>query len=181
MVFSQEAAAAKTFNINSIHSSISFKVRHLVAQVRGEFTQFKGTIVLDEDHLENSKVTAVIDADSINTNDTQRDEHLKSSDFLNVASYPEILFISKSIKDNQITGDLIMHGVTKSVTLNFEYHGTQEDQWHNLRAGFSASGVIDRRDFGITFNQTLDQGGVVIGDEIKIDIEIEGALAASSE
>ena len=167
------AAFAETYRINTVHSSVQFKVRHLVAWVRGEFTDFKGNFEFNPENPSESSMVIVIRAESINTNNEQRDEHLRSGDFLDAAANPELLFVSTRVTADEIIGDLTLHGVKKEVTLEYEYHGEMMDQWKNRRAGFSASTVIDRKDFGITFNQVLDEGGLVIGDDITIEIEIE--------
>jgi len=174
-------AATKTFKIITTHSNISFKIQHLVTKVKGEFTNFKGKIELDQEDLTQSKVTAIISVESISTNNKQRDEHLLSGDFFDVKVYPEIIFVSKKITKDKVIGDLTMHGVTKEVSLDYEFHGVRKDKWHNLRAGFSVQGVLDRQDFNIVFNQQLDTGGFVLGNEITIEIDLEVARSQKLE
>ncbi|HVA74280.1 MAG TPA: YceI family protein [Acidimicrobiales bacterium] len=174
--------AAGTWNIDPVHSEVGFVVRHvMVSKVKGVFSKFEGAITVDEDPLK-SKVEATIDASSIDTREAQRDAHLRSSDFFDVETHPEIRFVSTSVAragdDFKVTGDLTIHGVTRPVDLALELNGVGPDPWGGLRAGFSATTEISRADFGIVFNIPLDGGGVVVGDKIKIYLEIEAVLAS---
>jgi len=174
--------AAGTWNIDPVHSEVGFVVRHvMVSKVKGVFSKFEGAITVDEDPLK-SKVEATIDASSIDTREAQRDAHLRSSDFFDVETHPEIRFVSTSAAragdDFKVTGDLTIHGVTRPVDLALELNGVGPDPWGGLRAGFSATTEISRADFGIVFNIPLDGGGVVVGDKIKIYLEIEAVLAS---
>jgi len=172
------AAQAASYAIDASHSSVSFKVRHMmVSKVKGFFEDFEGTIEFDETNMKSAKVNAVIQMASVNTNDEKRDGHLRNEDFFDVAKYPTMTFTSTGVKqdgdDWLLMGDLTMHGVTKPVTLELEYNGTVEDPWGNTRVGFSAEGEIDRTEFGIVYNSTLDKGGLAVGNEVEIMLEIE--------
>jgi polyisoprenoid-binding protein YceI len=174
---------AGTWNIDPSHSEVGFVVRHvMVSKVKGVFSKFEGAITVDEDPLR-SRVEATIDASSIDTREPQRDAHLRSSDFFDVETHPEIRFVSTSVAPNGddfvVTGDLTIHGVTRQVELDLEFNGVAPDPWGGLRAGFSANTEISRADFGIVFNIPLDGGGVVVGDKIKISLEIEAVLQQS--
>ena len=171
---------AGTWAIDPVHSEVGFSVRHLmVSKVKGTFRTFEGTITIAENPLD-SKVEATIDASSIDTRDEGRDTHLRSADFFEVESHPQITFVSTSVQpagsDYVVTGDLTIHGVTRSVELGLEFNGVSPDPMGGTRAGFSAGTEISRGDFGIEFNMPLDGGGVVVGDKIKITIEIEAIL-----
>lgn len=172
------AAQAATFAIDASHSSVGFKVRHMmVSNVRGAFDQFEGTIEFDEAAMGEASVEAVIQVSSVDTADEKRDQHLVSADFFDAEQFPEMTFRSTALKQDgeawMLHGELTLHGVTKPVTLELEYNGTIEDPWGNTRAGFSAEGKIDRRDFGITWNNTLDKGGLAVGNDVTIQLEIE--------
>jgi polyisoprenoid-binding protein YceI len=172
--------ATGTWTIDPVHSEVDFTVRHLmVSKVRGSFKTFDGTITIAENPLE-SRVEAHIDASSVDTRDENRDTHLRSSDFFEVEKHPQITFVSTAVRpaggDYVVTGELTIHGVTRSVDLALEYNGVSSDPWGGQRAGFSASTEISRGDYGIEFNMPLDGGGVVVGDKIKINIEIEAVL-----
>ena len=169
-----------TYEIDPAHSNVSFSVRHLmVTNVRGSFKSVKGTVVYDPEDPSASTVHAVIDAGSITTNDNERDTHLKSEDFLFVARYPTIEFNSTGVKASdhtgfEVTGDLTVRGVTKPVLLTVEDVSTEtKDPWGNLRIGASAKAKIKRSDFGLTWNAPLETGGVLVGDEVKLDFELE--------
>lgn len=171
-----------TWSIDASHSEVGFSVRHLaVAKVKGQFESFEGTITIAEDPLQ-SAVEASIDLASITTRDKQRDEHLRSSDFFNVEANPKMTFRSTSVtpsgSDYKLVGDLTIKDVTKPVELDLEFNGVSPDPWGGTRAGFSATGEINRKDFGIDFNIPLDGGGFVIGDKIKLVLEVEAALQA---
>lgn len=171
-----------TWSIDASHSEVGFSVRHLaVAKVKGQFESFEGTITIAEDPLQ-SAVEASIDLASITTRDKQRDEHLRSSDFFNVEANPKMTFRSTSVtpsgSDYTLVGDLTIKDVTKPVELDLEFNGVSPDPWGGTRAGFSATGEINRKDFGIDFNIPLDGGGFVIGDKIKLVLEVEAALQA---
>lgn len=169
---------AETFAIDASHSEVGFQVRHLVSQTRGRFNDFAGTIDLDPKNLANSSVDFKIKATSIDTNVADRDKHLRGADFFDVEKYPEITFKSRSIKaagndTYNVTGTLTMHGVSKDITLPVTYLGQAKDPWGNTRAGFEAATTLNRKDFGIVWNKALDAGGAMLGDDVKISINLE--------
>ena len=173
---------ADQYNIDPAHSQVGFKVRHLMSQVRGGFNEFSGTVSLNPAKLETSSVEFKIKAASIDTGVADRDKHLRSPDFFDVEKYPELTFKSTSIKATgkdayAVTGNLTIHGVTKQVTLPVTFLGTARDPWGNERAGFETSATLDRKDYGIVWNQALDAGGFILGDEVKIDIGLEAIKA----
>jgi polyisoprenoid-binding protein YceI len=167
------------WQIDAAHSSIEFSVRHMmVAKVRGEFTRFDGTIDLDEAHPERTSVNIEIDAASIDTRLEPRDTHLRSADFLDAETYPTLDFVSRRVtrqgKDRaQLVGDLSIRGVKKEVTLDVEYAGQAKSPWGTTSTGFSAQTKISRKDWGLNWNQALETGGLLVGDEITIRIELE--------
>jgi polyisoprenoid-binding protein YceI len=174
---------AGTWDIDPVHSDISIIARHfVVSKVRGHFKEFSGTIVTGDDAL-SSSVNATINAASIDTNNEQRDGHIRSADFLDVEKFPEITFASTGLQVNgddfKLDGNLSLHGVTKPVTLDLELSGLGPDAYGGTRVGFSATATINRSDFGIDISMPLDGGGVVVGDKIQIALEVEGVLRAS--
>lgn len=175
------------WNIDASHSNLQFSVRHMViTKVRGAFRSYRGVLELDEnDGFSLRKVDVSIDAASIDTAEPKRDEHLRGSDFLDVAAYPTLRFQSRTLarqKDRyQITGDLTIHGVTRSVVLDAEFQGRGKDPWGGERAAFSARTSVDREDFGLTWNQVLEAGGVLVGTKIEIEIEVQAVKAAQAE
>jgi polyisoprenoid-binding protein YceI len=171
---------AGTWVIDPVHSEVGFVVRHLmVSKVKGRFNTFEGAITIAENALD-SKVEATIDASSVDTRDENRDNHLRSSDFFEVESHPKITFVSTSVRpegsDFMVSGDLTIHGVTRPVELELEFNGVSPDPMGGTRSGFSATTEISRADFGIDINMPLDGGGVVVGDKIKINLEVEAIL-----
>jgi polyisoprenoid-binding protein YceI len=169
---------ADIFTVDPAHSEVTFQIRHLVSQVRGRFNDFSGTIQMDPKNLPASSVEFQIKAASIDTNQSDRDKHLRSADFFDVEKFPEITFKSKSIKPAgkdtyNVTGTLTMHGVSKEVTLPVTYLG--QANMRGVRAGFAASTTLDRKDYGITWNHALDNGGAILGDEVKVEINLETA------
>ena len=173
---------AGTWTIDPSHSEVGFSVRHLmVSKVKGNFETFEGTITIADDPLQSS-VTAEVDLGSINTRDEARDGHLKSADFFEVESHPKLTFTSTSVEpkggDYVVTGDLTIKGTTKSVVLDLEFNGVHPDPWGGTRAGFSAETEISRKDFGVDFEVPMDGPGVVVGDKIKVQLEVEGVLQA---
>ncbi|HZC43122.1 MAG TPA: YceI family protein [Acidobacteriaceae bacterium] len=168
-----------SYEIDSTHSSVHFSVRHLmVSNVRGEFTKVSGTVKFDPQNPSASSVDATIDANSISTRDPQRDGHLKSPDFLDTEKFPTITFRSKKIQAHAgagtITGDLTIHGVTREITLDVEGPSPEmKDPWGKQRIGASATTKLSRKEFGLTWNAALETGGVMIGDEVKITIDVE--------
>jgi polyisoprenoid-binding protein YceI len=175
--------AKTTWKLDPTHSLVEFGVKHLmITTVKGRITDVEGTIYTDENDPRKSSVEATLKAVSIDTRTEQRDQHLRSADFLHVENYPEIKFRSTRIegdKENfKLTGDLTIRDVTKSVTLDVQFEGRTKDPWGGERVGFSGSGKIDRRDFGLTWNQALEAGGVAVGHEIKISLEVEAVKVA---
>jgi polyisoprenoid-binding protein YceI len=171
---------AATWQIDPDHSSFQFKVRHLtVSNVKGDFTKVKGVVTIDDKDISNLNVELTIDAASVNTGHAKRDEHLRASDFFDVAKYPTITFVSKKvIKDGpdrlKVIGDLTLHGVTREVTVNVEGPNQEvKDPWGNFRRGATGTARINRKDFGLTWNRALETGGVVIGEDVDIFVEIE--------
>ena len=172
---------AATWNIDPIHSEVGFSVRHMmVSKVRGRFTTFSGQFVTG-DNPADSSVTAEIDLSSINTGQEQRDEHIKSADFFEVEKYPTMTYKSTGIRveDGEyiVDGDLTLKGVTKSVPLHLELNGFGPDPFGGTRAGFTATGELNRRDFNVTFNAPMANGGVVVADKIQLQLEIEAVKA----
>ncbi len=184
MLIAPRLASAATWNIDPDHSSVGFSIRHLmVSNVKGNFDRFSGTVDLDDKNITASKVSATIDASSIDTRVQKRDDHLRSPDFFDVAKYPEITFASKrwSRAANgklKVSGDLTMHGVTRTVVLNVApFSKETRDPWGNTRRGTTATATINRKDFGIDWNKGLDTGGLMIGDQVEITLEIEMTLS----
>lgn len=174
---------AGTWTIDPVHSEVAFTVRHLmVSKVRGIFRTFEGSVTVADD-LTASAVQATIDAGSISTNDDNRDNHLRSGDFFGAESNPKLTFVSTSVApkggDWAVTGDLTIKGITKSVVLDLEFNGVGPDPRGGQRAGFSASTEISRSDFGVDLQIPLDGGGVVIGEKVRISLEIEAVQAQS--
>jgi polyisoprenoid-binding protein YceI len=174
-----KAAALTTWSIDPAHSHVEFAVKHLmISTVKGRFGIVHGTVRSDDADVTKAEVEIEIDADSIDTREAQRDAHLRSADFFDVEKFPKLAFRSTSVggvKGDQfkLTGDLTIHGVTRPVTLDVTTGGRGKDPWGGERAGFSATAKIKRSDFGLTWNQALEAGGVLVGDEIKIDLEVE--------
>jgi polyisoprenoid-binding protein YceI len=173
------AQAVRTFGIDKNHSEAVFQVRHLVTKVRGRFTDFDGTITMDEESPERSSVEVVIQAASIDTAQPDRDAHLRSADFFDVEKFPTITFRSTGVKKlgtdrYEIAGDLAIHGVTKPVVLATTFLGQAKDPWGNERVGFEAETSLNRKDYGLTWNAALETGGFLVGDEIKIALSVQG-------
>lgn len=167
-----------TWAIDPSHSEVGFTVRHLmVSKVRGSLSGVAGAIVVGEDGV---TVNATIDAATINTRDENRDGHIKSADFFDVENHPTWTFNATSVvpsgNDFKLTGDLTLRGVTKSVTLDVEYVGVNVDPWGNTKAGFEAKGQINRKDFGVEWNAALETGGVLVGDTVNLELDIQAAL-----
>jgi polyisoprenoid-binding protein YceI len=172
------APAQTTWTIDASHSNVEFSVRHLmIASVKGRFAEVQGTVVTAEDDPTRTKIDVTIGAASIDTRMPQRDEHLRSADFFDVANHPTLTFTSRRVErdgeDLRIVGDLTIRGVTREVVLAVTAHGRQTDPWGGTRAGFEATGRIKRGDFGLTWNQALEAGGVLVGDDVKLSIDVE--------
>src|SRR5688500_9455283 len=168
-----------TWKIDSSHSAVEFVVKHMMlSRTKGRFTKFDGAIELDEQNLANSSVTVEIDVASIDTHDEKRDEHLRSADFFDAATYPAITFVSTEILPRggdkfQVIGDLSIRGVTEKVVLEAEKVGATTSPWGQQVIGFEASTDVNRKDFGLTWNVALEAGGFLVGDNIKINLEVE--------
>jgi polyisoprenoid-binding protein YceI len=173
-----------TYTLDPAHSRIGFVARHaMVTKVRGSFNEFNGTARLDGDNPEKSSATVTINAHSIDTRNADRDAHLRSNDFLQMDEHPEITFATTEIKQTgddtfDVTGDLTIKGVTKSLTVPFSYEGTSQDPFGNTRVGFEGSVVINRKDFGITWNAALETGGVLVSDKVTLEFEISAVKDA---
>jgi polyisoprenoid-binding protein YceI len=169
-----------TWNLDPVHSVAEFKVRHMmISNVKGQFTGISGVLTFDESNVAKSRVEATIDALSINTRDAQRDAHLRSAEFFDVEKFPTLNFKSTSVKrtrDNElaVTGDLTIHGVTREVVFSVEGPTAPgADPWGNTRVGLSAVTRINRKDFGLTWNAALEAGGILVGDDITITLDVE--------
>ena len=170
-----------TWNVDQAHSAISFSARHLmISKVRGRFESFSGTITVAEDPL-HSSVNAVADTKSVTTGDESRDVHLRSADFFDVDAYPELSFVSTGIEqdgdDFRLAGLLTVKDITKPVVFDLEFDGVSTDPWGNTKAGFSAVTEINRKDFGLEWNVALEAGGVLVGDKVKIQLDIQAVKA----
>lgn len=169
---------AGTWIIDAAHTQIGFSARHaMVTKVRGAFNEFEGSAVIDAEDFGRSTANLTIKADSIDTRNEQRDGHLRSNDFLAMDEHPQITFVSTAVTQTgatslELTGDLTIKGSTNSVTVPFEFEGTATDPSGNLRAGFEGSVVINRADYGITWNAALETGGVLVSDKITLEFEV---------
>ncbi len=167
------------WQIDSSHSHIQFSVRHMmISRVKGTFETFSGTVALDEANPNNTVVNVSIDATSINTREAQRDGHLQSADFLDVATFPALTFASTKVEQTDAThaklhGNLTIRDVTRPVVLDVEYVGQAKSPWGTVSAGFSATTKINRTDWNLTWNQALETGGILVGEEIAIEIDLE--------
>jgi len=168
-----------TWTIDNSHSEINFTVRHMmISNVRGQFERFTGTVDFNEEHPAQSSVDVQIEAASINTKEAKRDEHLRSADFLASDQYPYLTFKSQRVEvvdenHGKIHGDLTIRGISRPVALDVEYSGMAKSPWGTMSAGFTASTKISRKEWGLEWNAALETGGVLVGDEIKINIELE--------
>jgi polyisoprenoid-binding protein YceI len=168
---------AGTWTIDQTHSEVSFTVRHLgLSKVRGRFNAFDGTVTIGTDRLASS-VTANIDLSSIDTNNPQRDGHLRSSDFFDLATHPTMTFTSTAVTETSLNGTLTINGITQPFVFDLEFHGVVADGYGVTRAGFSATGQISRSDFGINFNAPVGLDGMLISDKVAIELEIEAVRA----
>jgi polyisoprenoid-binding protein YceI len=177
----------KLWNLDTTHSGINFSVRHMVfAKVRGRFGAWSGSVRLDPNDLTGARVEVEIDAASIDTGVADRDDHLRSADFLDVDSYPKLGFKSTKVETAggdryRVHGELTIRDVTREVVLDVEHGGQAVDPWGNTRAAFAATTSINRADFGLTWNQVLEAGGVLVGDRIDIEIEVQAVQAADAQ
>ncbi len=175
--------AAGTFVLDKTHTQVGFLVRHLmVSKVRGRFTDFEGSLVVADDPAQSS-VEVTIQATSIDTSDENRDNHVRTNDFLNVAEFPTITFRSTKVElspngEWKVTGDLTIRGTTRPVVLDVQFEGVIQDPWGNQRLGFTASAEIDRNEFGVSFNAALETGGFVVSPKVRLEIEAEAVRQA---
>ncbi|MBI1745460.1 MAG: YceI family protein [Acidobacteria bacterium] len=178
---------AAEYTIDPDHSQVIFKVKHLgISTVTGRFEKLSGAFEFDPQNPAGAKARASIETASINTAIAKRDTHLRSADFFEAGKFPAITFMSKAIKSTKdgkfiMSGDLTMHGVTRSVELQVELGGVIKDPWGNQRAAFTGSTTINRKDFGLTWNKAMETGGLVVGEEVKISLEVEGVQKPSAK
>jgi polyisoprenoid-binding protein YceI len=172
--------AVTTWNIDPVHSVAEFKVKHMmISNVKGQFTGISGTVSLDKDDVTNSKIEATIDAASINTRESQRDAHLKSADFFDVEKFPTLRFNSTRVTrtgegELAVEGELTIHGVTRNVRFSVEGPTAPgKDPWGNTRIGISATAKINRKDYGLTWNAALETGGILVGEEVTITLDVQ--------
>jgi polyisoprenoid-binding protein YceI len=176
------AAHAANWKVDRSHTTVGFSVSHIFTSVQGRFDRFDGTVVFDPEKPESAIVRATVEAASINTNHTKRDKHLRSDDFFDVEKYPTLSFESTGgvtdMQENRgkLAGNLTIHGVTKPVVFDVTFRGQGKDPWGNVRAGFAASLNIDRKDYGLNWNEVLETGGLLVGEEVEIRIDVEGIL-----
>ena len=177
------ANSVRTFSVDKAHSDVTFQVRHLITRVSGRFSDYSGTIEFDRDNPSQSKVAFTIQAASIDTAEPKRDAHLRSDDFFAAEQFPTLTFKSTKITPKgrdlySVEGDLTIHGVTKPVVLPVTHLGTAKDPWGNEKLAFEAEATIDRKDFGLNWNAALETGGFLVGDEVKISLQIQATRIA---
>ena len=175
------AVFGATYNIDADHTAVSFKIRHILSNVEGRFNQFEGNFDYEPGKPDSWRTEATIQAAAIDTNVAPRDKHLRSADFFDVEKFPTVTFKSTGVSDvtetnAKLNGLLTIHGVEKSVTLDLEIHGVAKDPWGNVRAAFTATTKINRKDFGLTWNQAVETGQLLVGEEVEIILEVEGLL-----
>ena len=180
LAVSPAVAAIENYQIDPAHSAVGFSIRHLFSKVPGRFTRFEGKIALDREDWSKSSVQVSIDAASVDTNEPKRDQHLRSDAFFDVAKFPKITFQSTAVKQVapnklQVTGNLTIRGTTKPVTLDVDVLGFGPGYGGGIRAGFEAHTKINRQDFGVAWNDVIEGGGAVLGDEVEININVEAA------
>lgn len=179
------AIKTTTYGIDKAHSEMTFQVRHLLTKVRGRFSEFEGTIEYSDEHPEQSTVNVTIQATSIDTNERDRDTHLRSADFFDIEKFPALTFTSRTITRKggnafDLQGDLTIHGVTQPVHFDVEYLGKAKDPWGNERIAFEAETTINRKDYGLHWNAALETGGFLVGDDVKISLSIQAVPKAPS-
>lgn len=177
------ATTTRTFSLDKSHSEVMFQVRHLVTKVRGRFSDFEGTIDFDAAAPERSSVSFSVKTASIDTNEPQRDTHLRSADFFEVEKFPAMTFVSRSIEkagaeSYLVHGDLTIRDVTKAIALPVTFLGAARDPWGNEKLGFEAETALNRKDFGLAWNAVLETGGFLVGDEVKVTLSLQAAPAA---
>ena len=174
---------AESYKIDPSHSEVGFTIRHMVSNVRGRFNDFSGTVDMDPKAPQKGSVEFSVKTTSIDTGNADRDKHLRTADFFDVEKYPEITFKSDSVKPAgknkyNVTGTLTMHGVSKKVTLPVTFNGEGKDPWGNTRAGFETATKLDRKEYGIVWNKAIDNGGVLLGDDVNVSINLETVKSA---
>ena len=178
------ATASGTYGVDATHSRIGFVARHaMVTKVRGSFNSFEGSGVFDAEQPERSTLSVTIQVDSVDTRNGDRDNHLRNSDFFDVAAFPTITFVSTAVRakggdEYTVTGDLTIKGVTRSIDLDLELTGTAVDPWGNTRLGLEGATVINRKDWGLTWNAALEAGGVLVSEKVTLEFEISAVRAA---
>jgi polyisoprenoid-binding protein YceI len=170
-----------TWALDTTHSSIDFSIRHMmVSNVKGSFNSFSAAIEADPTDLTTADIQFTIDLESVDTRNADRDNHLRTADFFDIEKYPQLTFVATSIvktgeNEYNVTGDLSLHGVTRSEKFAVTFEGAGKDPWGNEKAGFSGKGSINRSDYGLTWNAALETGGILVGDQVKISLEIQAA------
>jgi polyisoprenoid-binding protein YceI len=175
--------ARTTWKLDPSHTTVEFTAKHMmITTVKGRFAELEGTIVADSENIADSEVTATMRAASLDTRSDQRDTHLRSADFLDIEKYPDVTFKSTRIEGTKeefkLTGDLTIRGTTRPITLDVTYEGSGKDPWGGTRMSFNATGKFDRRDFGLTWNVALEAGGILVSNDVKINIEAQAVLVA---
>ncbi len=175
------SSQADSWKVDQAHTTVGFSVSHLFTSVQGRFDRFEGTIAFDPANPEATVVRGTVEAASINTNNAKRDKHLRSDEFFDTEKYKKLQFESTKVtttegRNGQIAGNLTIHGVTRAVVLDVKFLGSGKDPWGNERAGFRADLTINRHDYGLNWNELLETGGVLVGDEIEIRVDVEGLL-----
>jgi polyisoprenoid-binding protein YceI len=178
---SPASTSVRTLVIDPTHSEATFQIRHLITKVRGAFGEFSGAIEFDEAHPEHSSVDFTVQTSSIDTNQADRDTHLRSEDFFHVEKFPTITFKSTSVKPGgkdhfEVAGQLTIRGVARDIVLPVTFLGLAKDPWGNQRAGFETEITLNRRDYGLVWNATLETGGFLVGDEVKISLSIQAVV-----
>jgi len=173
--------SADTYVVDKAHSDAGFKVRHLLSRVSGRFTDFDGSIAVDQKNPLKSSVQFSINTNSISTDNPDRDKHLRSADFFDVEKFPTITFKSTRMRAHgknhyDVTGLLNMHGVSKEITIPVTIEGFARDPWGNQKAGFTTTATLNRKDFGLNWNKALDNGGMLVGDDVEVAVNIEAGL-----
>jgi len=174
-----QVSIAKDYEVDASHSTVGFVVRHIVSKVNGSFKKFEGRFSFDPSNPAASKLTAEVAVASVDTNEPKRDIHLRGEDFFNAEKFPKFTFVSKKFtpagdKKFKMSGDLTLRGVTKPVIFDVDFFGEGEDPWGGHRIGFEATTQVNRKDYGISWNKALDKGGFVVGDEVTINVNVEG-------
>ena len=173
------SAWATTYTVDAQHTSVTFKIRHLFSKVQGTFNEFEGSFVYEPGESEAWTVEMTVQAASVDTAVEPRDKHLRSKDFFHVEQYPTLVFVSTGVTEAtdthaKLNGTLLLHGVEQPVTFDLEIHGVGKDPWGNVRSGFTATTTINRKDFGLTWNEALETGQLLVGEDVEITLEVEG-------